>query len=73
MKKLLVAIRNVLAGAPLGTLFKTTVLRAGKVIDLTGKTPREVGLPTAPRCRSPLSAVVRPFGDSDSARLSPSQ
>jgi serine protease Do len=31
-------IRNRLAGAPLGTPFKMTVLRAGKVIELTGTT-----------------------------------
>jgi serine protease Do len=31
-------IRNRLATAPPGTLFKVTVLRAGKVIELTGKT-----------------------------------
>jgi hypothetical protein len=29
-------IRNRLAGAPLGTPFKMSVLRDGKVIDLTG-------------------------------------
>ena len=33
-------IRNRLAAAPPGTPFKVTVLRAGKVIELTGKTPQ---------------------------------
>jgi len=33
-------IRNRLAGAPLGTPFTMKVLRAGKVIELTGKTPQ---------------------------------
>jgi len=33
-------IRNKLAAAPPGTPFKVTVLRAGKVIELTGKTPQ---------------------------------